>query len=132
MSTIKLKYTTLYVKTTAMKPEAASSPSHNTPQRAVIQFLLDNRGGATMNEILRHLKERNGLDSEGQSQAVESLLENGISMGFLERRGSYYQNWQPKESKCSKKRRSRKRSCCRRCCPKRRRRRRHRRAGRCG
>lgn len=101
--------------------------------RLIIEYLQNTKDGATMGEILQHLRNEYGKDSEELTGTVLSVLENGTALGFLERKGSHYVNWSAREACC--KRRRRRRSCCRRrrrrkicrrrsCCPRRKRRRR--------
>lgn len=88
-----------------------------------------------MSEILQHLRLENGKDPSELSDSVLSLLENGIALGFLERKGSHYVNWTAREAACCCRRRRRRRRCGRRrrrrTCFCRRRSRRRRRSGYC-
>ncbi|CAK1588294.1 unnamed protein product [Parnassius mnemosyne] len=116
--------------------EAADKPTEGPPGRIIIKFLQEARGGATLSEILSHLQTNYGKENSDElNRTVEKILENGAALGFLERKGSHYLNWEPREMACGRRRR-RARSCCRRrrqrrirrrrsCCCRRRRRRKH-------
>nr|XP_004933160.1 protamine-2 [Bombyx mori] len=82
--------------------------------RLVIQYLQEKRNGATIKQILDHLRLKHGSTSEDLDQSVGSMLEKGTALGFLERKGSHYMNWLAKEL-CGKRTcRRRRRSRCRR------------------
>lgn len=82
--------------------------------RLIINFLQENKEGATVAEILRHLRVNHGKDADEMNRVVETLLENGTALGFLERKGSHYSNWYSREEKCGRRRRRRRRRSCRR------------------
>lgn len=111
--------------------ELKMGPLPKPAGRLVIKFLQENKKGATMTEILRHLRVNHGKNSEEMNRVVECLLENGAALGFLERTGSHYSNWDARENCCLKRRkhRSRRRKRCRRKSKGRRSRRRRRRRG---
>ncbi|XP_053624696.1 uncharacterized protein LOC128683278 [Plodia interpunctella] len=98
--------------------------------RLVIRFLQEKADGATLTEILQHLRTQYHKDSRDLPNAVQSILESGTAMGFLERKGSCFVNWLAREQCCSHSRRRRRRrrrggcSCRRRSRSRRRRRRR--------
>lgn len=81
--------------------------------RLIIQYLQDAKEGATMGEILQHLRSETGKDLDVLTNTVVSVLENGTALGFLERKGSHYINWSAREA-CCKPRPKRRRSCARR------------------
>ncbi|XP_028160809.1 uncharacterized protein LOC114353157 [Ostrinia furnacalis] len=91
--------------------------------RLVIQFLQENKDGATASDIIKHVREDLSNDTKDLDKLVEAILENGTALGFLERKGSHYMNWMARDTcgkrrrSCSRRRRRRKirrRSCRRR------------------
>ncbi|XP_045542217.1 uncharacterized protein LOC123723487 [Papilio machaon] len=115
--------------TTEEAAEATAPP--NPPGRLILKYLHDVKEGATSAEIVRFLRANyNKLGSDELNQTVEKILENGVALGFLERKGSNYLNWKAREA-CGCRRRRRRRSCRRRRRRIRRRYRRRRRRG-CG
>ncbi|CAG9558024.1 unnamed protein product [Danaus chrysippus] len=98
------------------------------PGRLIVQYLQENKDGATANQILQHLQNDHGQQSSSElSKTVESILENGTALGFLERKGSRFMNWIAREMCCKRRRRSRCKRRRRRCSRRRRSRRRRRR-----
>lgn len=53
--------------------------------RMIIKYLQTNKDGATLSDILNHLRLKCGNDSKSLSSTVLSLLENGTALGFIER-----------------------------------------------
>lgn len=87
--------------------------------RLLMKFLEENKQGATVEEILRHLKMKHGKSSGEINRVVESLLKNGTALGILENWDSQYTNWnRKKENFCRGRSRRRRRSChhCRHYC----------------
>lgn len=129
IETEEMKWEPLPITATAAAPKPAG--------RLVIKYLQENKEGATATEILKYLRLNHayGNNVDEMNRVVESLLENGTALGFLERKGSHYSSWYPREAKCGRRRKSRRRrSCCRRrrrCKIRRRRSRRRRRRRRC-
>ncbi|KPJ06415.1 hypothetical protein RR48_14154 [Papilio machaon] len=83
--------------TTEEAAEAAAPP--NPPGRLILKYLHDVKEGATSAEIVRFLRANyNKLGSDELNQTVEKILENGVALGFLERKGSNYLNWKAREA----------------------------------
>ncbi|KAG6452495.1 hypothetical protein O3G_MSEX007663 [Manduca sexta] len=109
-----------------MTTEPSEPQSQYPAGKLVIKYLHENKDGATLAQILQHLRNCYGKDSADVTRTVELVLESGTDLGFLERKGSHYVNWMAREL-CCRRRRCRRRSRCRR----RRRRRIRRRRSRC-
>lgn len=69
---------------------------HCTPERLVIKYLQDNKDGATIAQIIRHLRSTNIKKSYELTHMVECILENATALGFLEQKGLRDLNWKAK------------------------------------
>lgn len=109
-----------------MTSKASKGNRSHKPGRLVIQYLQENERGATAKELLRYLRSNLNYDVSELKSIVESVLQNGTALGFLEREGSHM-NWVARETcgRRRRRRRSRRRRRARRCrsCSRRRRKR---------
>ncbi|CAH2103116.1 unnamed protein product [Euphydryas editha] len=103
----------------------APEPKVQNPGRLIIQYLQENKNGATVSDVMQHLRTEHGKETSDElNKTVQSILESGTALGFLERKGSRFLNWVAREmcgrrrrSRCRRRRRRRirrKRSCRRR------------------
>lgn len=89
--------------------------------RLVIEYLQESTEGATLSDIVRHLQEKHGEEpSDELKRTVQSMLDHGAALGFLERKGSHFITWLARGMRCRRRRRRcgcrrrRRRSGCRR------------------
>ncbi|CAK1554753.1 unnamed protein product [Leptosia nina] len=95
----------------------AEKPLQLPPGRLIIEYLQEcalanNSNGATLSDIVQHLSEEHGeRPTEDLNMAVQSVLDNGAALGFLERKGSHFITYLARGMRCGRRRR---RSRCRR------------------
>ncbi|CAG4942462.1 unnamed protein product [Colias eurytheme] len=78
--------------------------------RLVIEYLQESRDGATLTDIVQHLREEHGKEpTDDLNKTVQSILEHGTALGFLERKGSHFINWLARGVRRRRRSRSRRR-----------------------
>lgn len=87
---------------------AAPEPRVQDPGRLIVKYLQENKDGATVSDVMQHLRAEHGRETSDElNKTVQSILESGTALGFLERKGSRFLNWVAREMGCRRRRRSR-------------------------